>query len=338
MAALAVTNPTILDIAKATDPDGKIAAIIEILNETNEILLDMSWAEGNLPTGHRTTIRTGIPAPTWRQFNAGVQPTKGTSAQVTFNCGMMENFSEIDAALAELNGNTAAYRVSQDRAVLEGFNQEMADTLFYGNEGTEPEAFTGLTPYYNSLSGNNSSHVITGGGSGSDNASIWLVGWGDNKIRGLVPKGSVAGFQMTDMGKTVIENADGSSGRMVAYRTHYRWDAGLAVEDWRYAVRIPNIDKSALSVVYTSGAFASPSAHLPNLMFQAIRRLPSLSNCRPVFYMSRDVMTTLLQQIGAAVQNATLATTQVGGVMTTTFMGIPIRRCDALSADEAVVS
>src|SRR5688572_419843 len=99
MATLAVTNPTLLDLAKASDPDGKIASVVEILNETNEILPDMSWVEGNLVTGHRTTIRTGIPAPTWRKMYGGVQPNKGTTAQVTDNCGMLEAYAEVDKAL-----------------------------------------------------------------------------------------------------------------------------------------------------------------------------------------------------------------------------------------------
>ena len=66
MGTLSIRNPTLLDLAKASDPGGKIAVIVEILNETNEILADWSFMEGNLPTGHRTTIRSGIPRPTWR--------------------------------------------------------------------------------------------------------------------------------------------------------------------------------------------------------------------------------------------------------------------------------
>jgi hypothetical protein len=33
---LSVTNPTLLDLAKTLDPDGKVADIVEILNQTNE--------------------------------------------------------------------------------------------------------------------------------------------------------------------------------------------------------------------------------------------------------------------------------------------------------------
>src|SRR5574341_847118 len=118
MATLSVVNPTLLDLAKRSDPNGKIAAIVEILNATNEVLDDMSWQEGNLPTGHRTTVRTGIPAPTWRKLYGGVQPTKSTTAQVTDNCGMLEAYAEVDKALADLNGNTAAFRLSEDIAFI----------------------------------------------------------------------------------------------------------------------------------------------------------------------------------------------------------------------------
>ena len=339
MAVLSVKNPTLLDLANAKDPDGKIASVVEILNETNQVLLDMSWVEGNLPTGNKTTIRTGIPAPTWRKMYGGVQPNKSTVTAVTDNTGMMEAYAEVDKALADLSGDIVAFREQEDKPHVEGMNQEMADTLFYGNETTEPEAFTGLSPRYNDLSAENGDNIIVGGGAGSDNTSIWLVVWGPNTVHGIIPKGSVAGLQTEDKGQVTIEDAsDGSNtGRMEAYRTHYRWDAGLTVRDWRYVVRIPNIDKSSLSVVYTAGAFAS-GAHLPNLMFEAMYRIPNLAMGRPVFYMSRNTITTLRQQLAAAVQGSTLTTEQVGGVFTESFHGIPIRRCDTLSADEALVS
>ena len=111
---------TLVDLVKRQDPDGKIATIAEILNETNEILDDMVWMEGNLPTGHRTTVRTGIPAPTWRKLYGGVQPTKSTTAQVTDNTGMLEAYAEVDKALADLNGNTSEFRLSEDMAHIEG--------------------------------------------------------------------------------------------------------------------------------------------------------------------------------------------------------------------------
>ncbi len=335
MTTLSVRNPTLLDLAKASGPDGKITTIVEILNETNEILADMTWIEGNLPTGNRTTIRSGLPAPTWRKLYGGVQPNKATNVQVTDNTGMLEAYAEIDKALADLNGNTAAFRLSEDRAHIEGMNQEMADTLFFGNEDTEPEAFTGLAPRFNDLSGPaNADNIIDAAGTGSDNGSIWLVIWGPNTCHGIVPKGSVAGLQMTDKGQVTLEDAsDGSnSGRMEAYRTHYRWDAGLTVRDWRFIVRICNIDKSART------ADASSGADLPDLMFQAMDLVPNLSMGRPAFYMDRTMRTFLRRQVPAATGMSTLSMENVGGTMLTSFHGIPVRRVDALAADEARIT
>jgi hypothetical protein len=331
MATLADTHPTLLDLARRTDPDGKIADIVEILNQTNEVLMDMVWQEGNLTTGNRTTIRTGLPLPTWRKMYGGVQPSKSKSVQVTDNTGMLEAYGEVDKALADLNGNTAAFRLSEDRPHIEGMSQEVAQTLFYGNEGTEPEAFTGLTPRFNSLSAANADNVIAGGGSGTDNASIWLAVWGPNTGYGIVPKGSRAGLQQQDLGEVTIENIDGAGGRMQAYRSHYRWDAGLTVRDWRYFVRICNIDRSALTVDAATGA------NLPDLMFQAFERLPSIAAGRAVWYMDRGIVTKLRQQSANAVKNSTLTIDNVGGAMVTSFNGAPIRRVDVLSPDEALV-
>lgn len=341
MATLSIVNPTLLDLAKRQDPDGKIATVVELLNQTNEILDDMSWVEGNLPTGHRTTIRTGLPTPTWRKLYGGVQPNKSETTQITDNTGMLEAYAEIDKALADLNGNTSSFRLSEEMAFIEGMNQEVASTLFYGNEGTEPEAFTGLAPRFNDLSAANADNIIDGGGTGSDNASIWLVVWGPNTCHGIVPKGSTAGLQITDKGVVTIEDAsDGSNtGRMEAYRTHYRWDVGLTVRDWRFVVRIANIDKSNLTRVYTAGDFSTGN-HLPDLMLQAMRLVPNLSMGRPAFYMSRDIATWVARQTAAGVQNSMLEMDRVAGDMkfTERFMGIPIRRVDALAADEAQVT
>lgn len=330
MATLADTHPTLLDLARRSDPDGSIADIVEILNQTNEILDDMVWVEGNLVTGHRTTIRAGLPTPTWRKMYGGVQPTKSRTVQVTDTTGMLEAYAEVDKALADLNGNTAAWRLSEEKPHIEGMGEEVVQTLFYGNEGTEPEAFTGLSPRFNSLSAANAENIIDAGGTGTDNASIWLCIWDPSTGHGIVPKGSTAGLQMEDKGQVTIENVDGAGGRMEAYRSHYRQDAGLTIRDWRAFVRIANIDRSALT------ADASTGANLPNLMFQAEERVMR-SGGRAAWYMDRSILTKLRQQSAAAVKTSTLTIENVGGVRLSSFGGVPIRRVDALSGDEARV-
>ena len=331
-ATLAVTNPTLLDLAKTLDPDGKVADIVEILNQVNEVLDDMSWQEGNLPTGHRTTVRTGIPTPTWRKLYGGVQPNKSSTVQVTDTCGMLEQYAEVDKALADLNGNTAAFRLSEDRAHVEGISQEIAQTLFYGNETTEPEAFTGLSARYSSVlvaTAQSADNVIDHGGTGSDNTSIWLVVWGPRTVHGIIPKGSKAGIQVEDKGQVTVENVDGAGGRAEMYRTHYRMDAGLTVRDWRYAARIANIDVSDLATV-------ANTKNLINSMIKAAERIPVLGAGRACWYVNRRIRESLRLGILEKIA-ANLSWENVAGKRVMTFDDIPVRRTDALIETEARV-
>lgn len=330
MPTLGNTRPTLIDVARRTDKDGKIAAVVEILTETNEVLEDMSWVEGNLPTGHRTTVRSGLPTPTWRLLNYGVQPTKSRSVQVTDSVGMLEAYSEVDKALADLNGNSSEFRLSEDRGHIEGMNQNFADTLFYGNTNTNPERFMGLAPRYNSSAAENTANLILGGGAAADNTSVWLVCWGDNTAHGIYPKGSMAGLSVNDKGQVTIENADGVNGRMEGYRTHIKWDCGFTLRDWRYVVRIANIKVSTLTKNAATGA------DLIDLMSQAIEVMPQARMGRPVFYCNRTIKSFLRRQIALRVVS-NLNLDNVAGKSVMSFDGIPVKRCDALLNTEATV-
>jgi len=333
MATLSVTNPTLADLAKVTDPDGSIADVVEILNQTNEILADMTWLEGNLPTGHRTTIRSGLPTPTWRKLYGGVQPTKSKAVQVTDNCGMLEDYAEVDKALVDMAGDPAKFRLQEDKPHIEGLNQQVATTLFYGDESVNAERFTGFAPRFNSLSASNGENIIDAGGTGSDNGSIWLVCWSPQTCHGIIPKGSTAGIQQRDLGEVTIENIDGANGRMQAYRTHYRWDVGMSVRDWRYIVRIANIDRSNLTA-----DLSGSSADLNDLMHQAYSQLPTLGMGRCVWYMDRQMLGFVRRQTSNGVKNSTLTFENVGGTFQTSWGGYPIRRVDALKTNEAQIT
>jgi hypothetical protein len=321
--------PTLLDVTKRLDPDGSIAAVAEILSQENPIVGDMVMVEGNLPTGHRTTQRTGIPEPTWRKLYGGVKPTKSKTAQVTDSCGMLEAYAEVDKALADLNGNTAAFRLSEDRAHIEGIAQELASTAIYGSVGENSAAFEGLAPRYNDLSAENAENIVNAGGTGAGNTSIWLVVWGPETIHGIYPKGSKAGLIMEDKGQVTVENIDGDGGRMEAYRTHYRHDVGLVVRDWRYAVRIANIDVANLSDDANAKA-------LIRLMIMASERIPKLGAGRATWYVNRTIREKLRLGILEKIAN-NLSWETVAGQRIMTFDDIPVKRLDALvNTEEAV--
>src|SRR5271165_7275597 len=156
MATLGATALTYADWAKRLEDDYKIATIIELLSQTNEILEDMLVIEGNLPTGHKTTVRTSLPQATWRLLNAGVPNAKSTTAQIVDTVGNLETYAVIDKDIADLNGNTAEFRLSEVRAFLEGMSQQVASTLIYGNQLINAERFSGLAPRYSTLTAANS--------------------------------------------------------------------------------------------------------------------------------------------------------------------------------------
>lgn len=331
-ATLSTGALTLIDWAKRLDPDGKVPVIVELLSQSNEILEDMLFREGNLPTGHRTTIRTGLPTVYWRMLNQGVPPSKSQTAQVDENAGMLEAWSEVDKDLALLNGNTGAFRMSEAKAFIEAMNQEFAQTLIYGNAGISTEEFTGLAPRYSTISGAaNADNIIDAGGTGSDNTSIWLVAWGEETVHGIFPKGSKAGIIHEDFGEVTIEVTAGIAGnRMRALQERYQWKGGLVVKDWRYVVRVCNIDVSDLD--------GGSPADIVTYMERADEIIPNNLGKR-VFYMNRRVRARLRQF-------ARLQVGKGGGLTFDNYDGkgpilmfgdVPIRRVDRILNTEARV-
>jgi hypothetical protein len=337
MAVLSSTNLTLADWAKRTDPEGRVPVIAELLSQSNEILEDCVFKEGNLPTGERVVIRTGLPAVYWRALNQGIPNSKSTTAQVDEACGILEARSEVDKDLAMLNGNTAQFRLSEDVAFLEAMNQTQATTMFYGNPAIEPKSFLGLAARYSAAPGSSGvgQNIIEGGGTSTDNTSVYLVVWGDNTVYCPFPKGSTAGLMHEDLGEQTVY--DGNN-RLQAYATRYQWKNGLVVKDWRYVVRIANIDVSDL--VGATGTQANTAAtDLVKLMARAMYRIPNMSMGRAAFYMNRTVHSGLAVKAMDRSQNV-LAVNQGLSQFGTpyswlSFLGVPCRRVDALINAEA---
>jgi hypothetical protein len=348
-------NLTLLDWAKRTDPDGTVPIIANLLSQTNEILQDAVYVQGNLPTGHRVTIATGLPTVYYRALNEGIPTSKAATAQVDEGCAMLESRSEVDIDLAMLNGNTAEFRLSEARMFLEAMNQEMASGLFYGNPASDPKKFLGLAPRYSDLSAGNAQNILDGGGTDTGElTSMWLVCWSDQTVFCPFPKGSNAGLLQEDLGRQTSYDVGGVAGqRMEVFAERFQWKTGLAVKDWRYVVRIANLGTEDSGGTATAGGSISqltgtqdPAAatyvDLLHLMAMAIARIPNMRMGRPVFYCNRTVFTGLMR-IALEKSNQTLAIqsalTQFGtNESMLTFLGVPIRQCDSIINTEATVT
>lgn len=333
MATIGNLNPTLLDVLGASDEQGNLRMIAEVLNQNNDLLADMKWFEGDTVDGMTARIRTGIPTGTWRRYNEFVQPTKSTSASVQFTCGMLEDYSEIDAELAARFTDHKSYRAQEALAKIEGMGQEVQRAVIYDTQATSSARITGLGSYYNAIAGVESGeNVIDAGGTGSDNTSIWFVGHGRNSFFGIYPKNSKAGLvHEANDGPETVYNANGvGAGRMRALVDRFGWKCGVALTDWTKSARIANIDYSNLI------ANAGSEADLNLQMIKAINKIRSPGSVQLKIYMRRDVLTYLEIQSRTNVKaGGGLTYENVAGKQTTSWRGIPIGIVDQLTVAEA---
>jgi len=353
---MAAQYPTLVDVAKRLDPDGRIASIAEILAKVNPILMDVPMIEGNLPTGHQGTIRTGLPAVAWRLLNYGTLPTKSTTKAVTDSCGILEAFSEIDKEVYRLNGANDAFRASEDTAFLESMSQEVASTIFYGNAFTDPEEFTGLSVRYSDTVGpENAAHVLAGAATDAEvNTSVWLISWGERSIHGIYPKGSVAGLEYQNLGEQTrrgIGTGDtyvtANDGRLMQVMvSHFMQKFGLHLRDWASCVRA---QYSTTLFDARLGTLAEDPSHstyagtrigtlLHEMLYTIPLRLRATGGFNPVFYCSPLMKNNIdLAMLGMGTNQLTVKEMEGRGPVTH-FMGVPIYECDALLNTEARVT
>ena len=331
MATLGTNKPTYMDVANAMT-DGKVEAkIVEMLSQTNEMLTDAVVQPGNVQGGYKAIIRDGLPDSTFRELYGGVPTSKGRRVAITETTCMLEARSEVDKDLIDDPAELNTFRLSEAYGYIESMNQTLQETLLYGNTNVQQARFMGLTPRYNSLGSTAGlTNIINMSGSGNANTSIWLVGWGPESIFMFYPKGSKAGIIHEDLGEQ--DSFDGSNNRYRALHDRWQVKTGLVVKDYRYAVRIGNIDVAALKAD-TTGA----TVKILEAMLRATNRIPSLKACRPAFYVNRTVKEMI--DIHAMNKSSNVLTLAQGAEQFhTQFMGIPIRMVDKLANNEANIA
>jgi hypothetical protein len=238
------TQFTLIEAAKLTN-DGKALAVAEILQKSKPVLNHIPWFEANSQFQNKTAQRYNLPAGSWRHFNAGVASETSQVKQITDTMGMLQSYFEPDKDLVDSMPNPAQYRNDQNAAFVEGFGQTMAYQVWYGNALVDTEKFTGLAPRLNTLGVYN---VQGCGGSGSDTSSIFLVQWGPGKVYGIFPRGTSAGLKHEDLGQ--VTKVDSNALMWQVYRDHYKWDAGIVVEDPKCIGRVANIEVSGTSNIF----------------------------------------------------------------------------------------
>lgn len=332
--------PTMMDMAKMSQSTGTaMAEIVPVMQQNCEVLPKIRWEKSNGPFSNTSTYQVRVPRPTWTDANhAGIAPTVGTTMQAIDGLGEMQGYSMADPIVAEPYG-VVAYRKRQDMMHLQGAGEELEETFFFGNSDVSGD-FDGMAMRYaaggtSPLATETVDHVIHGGGSGTDNQSMWLISLGSESdmfpgVVGIYRPGTVAGFQITATPQPVTVNGSTAGTYVQRYVTHYRWSCGIAVIDWRKNVRICNIDKSALT------SDASSGAKLHELVAIAAERLPSGTQNTYLVLGRRAREYFRLQAINK-LGNSTLDYDSLAGKRVLRVGEFEVLNCDALNADEALV-
>lgn len=319
--------PNLANVIASLGPDGKpLQKTIEIMSNRRAILEDMPWAPTMFEDYDLVSLRTGLPNPTWRGYNEGIDPSDDKEATFTETCGMLEDRAVVDVKLAQKTGNPGLFRLKKVRGKLEAFAQKLESAIFYSSAITSPKQLHGLTPRYPATSGYTASgYVSKGTNSGTNCQSVWLINWGPDRVQGIYPKGSTAGFQHEDKGKLYVTAPNAK--QMEAFVDQFYWDAGLKVADYRYSHRHQWDPDDAAYADSGKGLYLAMQAQIGSVYDM------DATNAR--FYMNVTSFNKLNAQLISNDANF-LTYVSLGKRRVPSFLGIPIRITDSLVQEQAI--
>jgi hypothetical protein len=338
MAILGASYWNLIDVLKAGG-DG-LGDVVEALTQLTPFMKDANVVSCNSGTEHRSTIRTGLPAVSWGALYQGIAQSKGNYTEVKDTTGFVEGLSSVDERLLNLKPAEAAkMRLVEGQGFLESIAQTVDSAIWYSDVKVNGKQFHGLAPRYNALSNAN---VVNGGGSGSDNTSIWFVTHGDMQTSVIVPDAVPAGVQREDMGRQRV--LDGNGNPYYVKEEKFTQHLGLCVKDWRFNGRIANIDVSDViaGTVALNPLMRKLYYKLQGRRAYKMEREGQVSPGRTVIYMNRLMLEALDAETSngrSGVDNfVRLTPMEVQGEEVMTWRGIPIRETDAIVTSEALVA
>lgn len=330
MAVLGTNTQTMRDIVDLNDGKGGILPVAEQLAQSNPIMIDAHWEECNQTKHHKIAVRTALPTSYWKEMGVGVPSSKSKKQIVTEAVGRREGWSVVEEDELSSSNDPVGYRANEAATHVEGLAQQDAETCIYGDTNIEEEGYLGFMPRINDPSAPNGKRLFDGGGTGSDNGSILLVGWGPRKCYMTYPKGgSTAGITRSDFGRQV-ETVDGKN--VVNYKEQFYFEHGLVVEDSRYLARACNIDVAKLNNGDTD------AANIIDLMVKMIHSLPSQgAGARLAFYTTNTIAAHLdIQSLNKG--NVLMPPSMTEGIQPVSMRGAPIYGVDAMLDTEAAIS
>lgn len=339
----AITNDklTFYDVVSSNTQEGdKRLAMAMLLAQTNSLLMDMPMLPTTGDLKHEYGVQTSLPTIAHRRLNRGVAASKGSFAKAEDVCQMFESRLESDELNMLVSGHQNTILL-QKKMHIEALNQGMQLDTIYGNTTVSPDKILGFNSRYNAISGADyAQNMIDCGGTGTDNTSLLLIGWSPLTVHGIYPKNSTGGIRIKSKSDAELEDENG-----LVYdgeRHTFQWSLGIAVPDWRYVVRVCNIDVSDLVARTSTQAIAAAT----NILYAANDAqgiVPTDQSVKWCYYGNTTLINALRKMgLDKSGSNSGLtieeATDQFGKPMKELrLFGLPLRRVDAMLNTEAQV-
>ena len=243
MSALTSTY-SLVEQAKRIDPSGNQAKIVEVLNRNvGQVLAEAPWMPSNDIWTHKTTRRGTLPSGSRRKLNQRITQSVSRTTEIMDVIEMIEDYSDVDVALADSMPSTAMFLAGEVDAFIEGLGQTIVSDIFYGDSNEDPDGMHGLAARMGTADGR---FVIDEGGTGGDVTSIYIVNWSADTAHLLYPKNMMSnlGVQHTNKGQVTSET---SSGLIEVYRDHFVIRCGLSIRHPRAIGRLANIESAGTS-------------------------------------------------------------------------------------------
>lgn len=325
---------TLVDLVKMINPnDGRLLFVAQTLARKNPIVREVPILEANQILQHVGSRQNSLPTVQKRAINDGVPKSTHKEIPVTAPMSLFETMSQIDEELLRLAGaNAGAFRERKDAAFIEAMAQAVADEVFFGSLADDVLGFNGLATLFNSTTvypnGDSSWYynVLSGGGSGGDCTSLYIIEWGPEKVHLIYPKGTQAGIEINDLGKQLVTGVTAST-QFVAYVTQFKWRCGLYVQDERCVQRIANIERSGATNIFDD-----------DQLIQGLNQLPDMGeNPNTRIYCNRQIRTQMDIRLKDK-NNVNYSTADAFGKPVMYFRGVPVQVCDALNTSESDVT
>ncbi len=337
----AMTDRENMLLAAKMTHNQEIIDVAEVLNETNDVVQDAIVQRGNDITSHVVSRRTRLPGVNWVKVGNGWDATTGLLNQVREEMGMLKARYLCPQDVMRLQPNPAKYRMQQERAYIESMGQKLANTLF-GNVLTgdlsptvkPPEEFAGFQYRYNSTGTADTNYVISNGHTTDidTNTSIWFIQWKLGGVYLIHPRNTDGGgLKKEDKGLvyTLGDNSSTSAAQrnkqLWAYITEFAWDVGLCVEDLRCAKRLCNIDPDHTATKTLNEDYI-------------IQIRNNFKSNDTIYMYCNETVATQLQILAKDKTNVHWGPDSPFGRPQLYFLDMPIRRCDAITNVEPVLS